>query len=59
MLRPARDGLYELIATRHRQRHHPPARWSELLARAGLEPVEVLGVAPDGALRPGPTRGAS
>jgi SAM-dependent methyltransferase len=50
VLRPARDGLFELIETRHRQRHHPPAEVEALLARAGLRVVEALGVDARGAL---------
>ena len=54
VLRPARDGLFELIETRHRQRHHPPGEVERLLARAGLEPVEICRVDARGALVPGP-----
>ena len=54
VLRPARDGLFELIETRHRQRHHPPGEVERLLERAGLEPVEIRGVDARGALLPGP-----
>jgi SAM-dependent methyltransferase len=54
VLRPAGDGLFELIETRHRQRHHPPGEVEHLLARAGLEPVEIRGVDARGALVPAP-----
>jgi SAM-dependent methyltransferase len=54
VLRPAADGLYEVISTLHRQRHHPAAAIAELLDRAGLEPVAALGVRHDGSLAPAP-----
>jgi SAM-dependent methyltransferase len=54
VLRPARDGLFELIETRHRQRHHPPREVERLLARAGLRAVETRGVDARGALLPDP-----
>ena len=54
VLRPARDGLFELIETRHRQRHHPPAEVEALLARTGLSVVEACGVDARGALLAGP-----
>lgn len=42
------DGGYERTTTVHRQRHFPPERVAELLARAGLECLSVHGVLPDG-----------
>ena len=50
VLRPAAGGLCQVISTRHRQRHHPAAAIATLLARAGLEPVALLGVNHDGSL---------
>lgn len=54
VLRPARDGLFELIETRHRQRHHPPGEVERLLACADLRAVEIRGVDSRGALLPDP-----
>ncbi|HEU0025005.1 MAG TPA: class I SAM-dependent methyltransferase [Thermoleophilaceae bacterium] len=58
VLRPAASGLYELIRTRHRQRHHPAAAVTELLERAGLRLVQARGVRPDGSLAAEPDEDA-
>jgi SAM-dependent methyltransferase len=50
VLRPAASGVYELIRTRHRQRHHPARLVAELLDRAGLRLVDARGVRHDGSL---------
>ena len=47
---PAGDGLYERVVTRHEQRHFPRDAVVELLGRAGLRCVAVLGVLDDGRL---------
>ena len=44
------DGLYERVATRHVQRHHPRAAIESALAEAGLAAVAVFGQLPDGSL---------
>jgi SAM-dependent methyltransferase len=54
VLRPAPDGLYALVRTVHRQRHHPAEAIEGLLEQAGLCSVEVLGVRADGSLAPEP-----
>ena len=43
-------GLYERIATRHLQRHHPREAVERALASAGLRAVAVHGLLPDGSL---------
>ena len=43
-------GGYERVTTRHLQRHHPRADVERALAGAGLEPVGVFGLLPDGSL---------
>jgi SAM-dependent methyltransferase len=47
---PRGDGLYERIASRHRQRHYPRERVLALLPAAGLEPAGVYGVLDDNSL---------
>ncbi|MEA2333474.1 MAG: hypothetical protein QOH58_3612 [Thermoleophilaceae bacterium] len=42
------NGLYERIATRHLQSHHPPHRVTGLMGRAGLDCLGVHGVLHDG-----------
>jgi SAM-dependent methyltransferase len=46
------SGLYERVATRHTQRHHPRPEIERALAGAGLAPVGVFGQLPDGSLDP-------
>jgi SAM-dependent methyltransferase len=43
-------GLYERVATRHIQRHHPRPDVERALAGAGLAAVGVFGQLPDGSL---------
>jgi SAM-dependent methyltransferase len=43
-------GLYERVATRHTQRHHPRPAVERALAGAGLAAVGVFGQLPDGSL---------
>jgi SAM-dependent methyltransferase len=43
-------GLYERVTTRHLQRHHPREDVESALADAGLHPVGVFGLLPDGSL---------
>jgi SAM-dependent methyltransferase len=45
---PRDDGLYERIATRHEQRHFPPACVTRSIAGAGLDCLGVHGVRHDG-----------
>jgi SAM-dependent methyltransferase len=45
-------GLYERVATRHIQRHHPRPDVERALAGAGLAAVGVFGQLPDGSLDP-------
>jgi SAM-dependent methyltransferase len=44
------SGLYERVATRHTQRHHPRPEIERALAGAGLAAVGVFGQLPDGSL---------
>jgi SAM-dependent methyltransferase len=44
------DGLYERVTTHHVQRHHPRADVEDALDAAGLRPVGVFGLLPDGSL---------
>jgi SAM-dependent methyltransferase len=48
---PAPGGdLYERVATRHEQRHHPTDEVAALLREAGLEPAGAYGALDDGRL---------
>jgi len=44
------SGLYERVATRHTQRHHPRPEIERALAGAGLAALGVFGQLPDGSL---------
>ena len=44
------DGMYERVATRHVQRHHPRPQIERALTDAGLAAVAVFGLLPDGSL---------
>ena len=45
---PGPDGCHRRTTSRHEQRHFPPHRVTELLARAGLACLGVYGVLDDG-----------
>ena len=50
VLARADDGPWRSAIHTHRQRHHPAAAMRTALSAAGLEPVAIRGVTPDGRL---------
>lgn len=46
----ARDGNWRRFTNQHLQRHYPPEQTIRLLESAGLEPLAVYGMSPDGVL---------
>jgi SAM-dependent methyltransferase len=47
-------GAWTRLTNQHLQRHYPPAQVTDLLARAGLECLDVFGLTPDGVLHAEP-----